>query len=81
MNKQRSAGSTAVSLSLRERLLNRIDERAAALGMNRSSYFSYLAAKDISDGGPLTIIPLDDVEPPSEEVKKKLRKTKFPDRK
>ena len=55
--------------------------RAKRLGLSFSKYVAKLVEDDLRKGGPLTIIPLDDVEPPSEEVKKKLRKTKFPDRK
>jgi predicted DNA binding CopG/RHH family protein len=53
--KQRSPGQTAVSLSIEEQLLQRIDERAALLGMNRSMYLAALARKDISEGGPVLL--------------------------
>ncbi len=53
--KRRSPGQTAISLSLEADLLKKIDQRAESLGLNRSTYLSLLARKDIAEKGDLII--------------------------
>lgn len=53
--KPRSAGQTATSFSCEETLLQRIDERARSLHMNRSQYIAALARRDLVEGGPLVL--------------------------
>lgn len=55
VTKPRSPGNTAISFSISAELLAQIDARAAALGLNRSSYLASLARADLAQGGPLTI--------------------------
>ena len=45
--KPRSPGQVAISVSLPEKLLEEIDDRAEALGLNRSQYFAQLARGDL----------------------------------
>lgn len=53
--KPRSAGQTAVSVSLPAELLSQIDARAKRLGLNRSQYLSVLARRDLDERGDLTL--------------------------
>ena len=53
--KPRSPGKTAISVSIPVSLLNQLDERAAALGLNRSQYISQLAKADLMERGDLTL--------------------------
>jgi metal-responsive CopG/Arc/MetJ family transcriptional regulator len=55
MQKPRSPGNTACSISLPVGLLREIDERAAALGLSRSQYLSHLARADIERRGNLVL--------------------------
>jgi metal-responsive CopG/Arc/MetJ family transcriptional regulator len=54
--KQRSAEQTAISLSLPKQLLTQIDDRAAALGLNRSQYLSVLARNDLAKRPALRLV-------------------------
>lgn len=51
----RSEDQTGISISMSQKLLEDIDSRAAALGLNRSQYLSQLARADIASGGSLTL--------------------------
>lgn len=53
--KPRSPGQTAISVSLDGGLLARIDERAGALGLNRSQYLAQLARADLQKRGELRL--------------------------
>ena len=55
MQKQRSPGNTACSISLPASLLAEIDERAAALGLSRSQYLTHLARADLERRGNLVL--------------------------
>lgn len=55
VQKRRSPGQTAVSLSIEQELLAQIDQRAEALGLSRSVYLAALARRDLADKGDLTI--------------------------
>lgn len=55
VQKKRSEGQTAVSLSIEKDLLADIDNRAASLGLSRSLYLATLARQDIKHGGELII--------------------------
>lgn len=84
--KPRSPGKTAISVSMSVELLTQLDERAAALGLNRSQYLSQLARADLATGGALTIqeshLPpavaalntYDQPTPPTEPVSYKTKK-------
>ena len=61
--KPRSPGNTAISVSITEALLARIDSRASELGLKRSRYIAVIAQIDIAKGGPLTIPAQGAVEP------------------
>lgn len=53
--KPRSTGQTAISVSLPEALLESIDERAGALGLNRSQYLAHLARAHLRERGQMTL--------------------------
>jgi hypothetical protein len=53
--KQRSPGKIAISVSMSEELLLKLDARATALGLNRSQYLAQLARADLASGGDLTL--------------------------
>lgn len=59
----RSPGNTAISVSITEALLAKIDARANELGLKRSRYIAVIAQIDIAKGGPLTIPTQGAVEP------------------
>jgi metal-responsive CopG/Arc/MetJ family transcriptional regulator len=52
---KRSAGQTAVSISVEEDLLELMDERAVALGQSRSAYLAALVRADLARRGPLEL--------------------------
>ena len=53
--KPRSPDQTAISVSLPATLLDEIDSRSRALGLNRSQYLCQLAREDLSTRGGLTL--------------------------
>ena len=53
--KKRSPGQTAVSFSIEKKLLAQIDERAAKVGLSRSTYLSALARADLARRGDLVL--------------------------
>jgi hypothetical protein len=55
MATDRSKGQTAVSISLSQELLKRIDARADALGLPRSQYIAMVVRKDVMLGGSLVV--------------------------
>ena len=55
IQKRRSPGQTAIGISLPRALLEAIDQRATALGLNRSQYLAALARRDIDERGDLTL--------------------------
>lgn len=55
MQKQRSPGNTACSISLPASLLAEIDARSGALGLSRSQYFTHLARADLERRGNLVL--------------------------
>jgi hypothetical protein len=61
--KERSPGQTAVSLSISKEVLDRIDARAAALGISRSSYLTLLAQQDLSGTVTFPLPPVASAEP------------------
>ena len=52
---QRKEGQTAISVSMSEELLARMDARAKSLGVSRSQYIAQLARADLIAGGDLTL--------------------------
>jgi len=53
--KRRSRGQTAVSFSVDKDLLAQIDERAASVGLSRSTYLAALARADLVKKGVLVL--------------------------
>ena len=53
--KKRSRGQTAVSFSVEKALLAQIDERAARVGLSRSTYLAALARADLAKKGELVL--------------------------
>lgn len=51
----RSKDITAISVSIPVSLLERVDARARALGLNRSQYLAQLARSDIAERGAMTL--------------------------
>ncbi len=51
----RSDNVTAISVSMTQDLLVEVDERAKALGLNRSQYLAQLARADLRERGELTL--------------------------
>ena len=52
---QRKPDQTAISVSMSKALLEQLDARAAALGLNRSQYLTQLARRDVAEKGSLTL--------------------------
>ena len=52
---QRKPDQTAISVSMSKDLVNKIDERAASLGLTRSLYLAQLARADVIGQGQLTL--------------------------
>lgn len=52
---QRKPDQTAISVSMSKSLLAQLDERAHALGLNRSQYLSQLARADLRSRRELTL--------------------------
>ena len=52
---QRKPDQTAISISMSKGLLEKIDQRATALGLTRSQYVGQLARTDVIAGGALTL--------------------------
>jgi metal-responsive CopG/Arc/MetJ family transcriptional regulator len=53
--KRRSPGQTAISFSIEKNLLAQIDERAAKIGLSRSTYLAALARADLAKRGDLIL--------------------------
>ena len=53
--KKRTPGNIAISISMTQGLLDDVDKRAAALGLNRSQFFALLAKRDIEERGPMVL--------------------------
>lgn len=74
----RSVDQTAISVSIGRTLLDQIDVRAAALGLNRSQYFAQLARADLAKRGELTLrevpVNLPSSSVPSKDTTYKLRR-------
>lgn len=51
----RSENQTAISVSMTRELLAEVDERAKALGLNRSQYLAQLARADLRERRELTL--------------------------
>lgn len=51
----RSKDVTAISVSIPLSLLEKVDERARALGLNRSQYIAQLARADLMERGEMTL--------------------------
>lgn len=68
--KPRSQGQTAISVSLPLDLLERVDTRAAALGLNRSQYLAQLARNDLLERGELVLREANST--PAEEAGQKI---------
>lgn len=54
----------SLSFSANDRLRRLIDERAAALGMNRTQYIRHIVVEDLTKGGALVVKELVDEAPP-----------------
>jgi metal-responsive CopG/Arc/MetJ family transcriptional regulator len=75
-NKQRTAEQTAISISLPKQLLAQIDDRAAALGLNRSQYLNVLARNDLASRAALKLVetyPMTEAEAVAERKAEAMR--------
>jgi hypothetical protein len=52
---QRKPDQTAISVSMSKTLLEQLDARAEALGLNRSQYLVHLARQDLASKGALIL--------------------------
>ena len=63
MPNPRSPEQTAISVSITREHLERVDARAASLGLSRSRYIAVATLQDINKGGPLIIAAQDATKP------------------
>ena len=71
----RSDQQTAISVSMTRDLVNQVDQRAKALGLNRSQYLAMLAKADLAARGAMIINESPDAppSPPAKSVNYKRR--------
>lgn len=55
VQKARSAGQTAISVSMPKAMVEEIDARAERLGLNRSQYLLQLAKQDLEERSPIVL--------------------------